>query len=137
MKFLLLKTKPCIWYEVHFTKEAVLFENLDVKSLLEDRSKRRNIFTRETNTQNQTTKIHFSRNVKLDSHAKANLELNTLWNNTVLGGFSKLNIEQRELSETLYWFSSLFTLRNKATELNKISSNTIYEKIKKILFYKF
>ena len=42
----------------------------------------------------------------MDKSFKKTLESNTIWNNTVLGGFLKTNIELKELKEVTDWFSN-------------------------------
>lgn len=88
------------YYEVEFIKNAILNEKLDFYN-----SSKANIFKRTTNIKNQFTEIKFGSKIKKDSTFKKTLESNTLWNNTVLGGFLKTNIDFKELNEVVNWFS--------------------------------
>lgn len=109
-------------YEVHFTKKAILLEKLDFKSITSKSSKKANVFVRETDLNTQTTKIKFSRGIKIDAHSKASLESNTLWNNTVLGGFLKVNLDVKELREVLDWFQNVLITLLIKTKLYEVSS---------------
>ena len=70
-------------YEVAFTRQAVIWEALF------NTSKKILVYKRTTDIKEQLTKISFGDNITIDKNAKQVLELNTLWNNTVLGGFLK------------------------------------------------
>jgi AAA15 family ATPase/GTPase len=54
----------------------------------------------------QFTNIYFGSKIKKDKTFEKTLESNTLWNNTVLGGFLKTNIELKELKEVTDWFKN-------------------------------
>ena len=86
-------------YKVEFNRKSVLNEELFFynpgKSIL---------YIRDTNIQTQYTSIKFGSKVKIDSSSLKTLEANTLWNNTVLGGFLKTNIEFDELRYVVEWF---------------------------------
>ncbi len=85
-------------YEVEFTKQSVLSEELKQLS-----PGKRTIFKRETDTENQFTII---KKLTATKAAKEALEANTLWNNTVLGGFLKTNVQIEELKDVSNWFGS-------------------------------
>lgn len=90
-------------YEVECSKEAVLTENL-----FYFKPKKSNVFKRKTDLENQLTKISLGDKIK-KSNANINiiaLQTNTLWNNTVLGGFLKTNIDFPELKEATDWFGN-------------------------------
>lgn len=83
-------------YEIEFNKTAILRERLfESKSL---------VFSRETDLQNQYSQIKFSRKFRVDTSSLKTLQSNTLWNNTVLGGFLKTNIEAKALKDVTDWF---------------------------------
>ena len=87
------------FYEVEFNKKAVvreLLKNYNPNSAV--------IFERTTNLEKQLTSIELGSKIKKAKTAKQNLEANTLWNNTVLGGFRKTNIDLGELKEVADWF---------------------------------
>ncbi|WP_336069075.1 ATP-binding protein [Mesoflavibacter sp. CH_XMU1404-2] len=88
-------------YEVEFTEQAIVSEKLDNYN-----PKKANIFTRKTDLKHQFSEIKFGSKIKKDKTFKKTLESNTLWNNTVLGGYLKTNIDFIELNETVDWFSN-------------------------------
>lgn len=89
------------FYEVEFFKKAIISEKLDFYN-----PKKANVFTRETNLTNQFTEITFGSKITADKIFEKTLEANTLWNNTVLGGYLKTNIDLKELREVINWFES-------------------------------
>ncbi|CAM1369918.1 ATP-binding protein [Tenacibaculum litoreum] len=88
-------------YEVEFTEQAIVSEKLDNYN-----PKKANVFTRKTDLKHQFSEIKFGSKIKQDKTFKKTLESNTLWNNTVLGGYLKTNIDFIELNETVDWFSN-------------------------------
>lgn len=87
-------------YEVEFNKNAIVKEELNFFK------NKANIFKRTTDANKQFTEITFGGKIKKDKTFEKTLESNTLWNNTVLGGFLKTNIELKELKETTDWFKN-------------------------------
>ena len=85
-------------YEVEFNKNATVKEELNFFK------NKANIFKRTTDANKQFTEITFGGKIKKDKTFEKTLESNTLWNNTVLGGFLKTNIELKELKEATDWF---------------------------------
>ncbi|MFA5297071.1 MAG: ATP-binding protein [Lutibacter sp.] len=88
-------------YEVEFNKKAIAREELYFYN-----PNKANVFKRKTDINKQFTQITFGSKIKKDKTFEKTLESNTLWNNTVLGGFLKTNIELKELKEVTDWFSS-------------------------------
>jgi len=89
-------------YEVELNKKAIIKEKLDFYS-----PNKANVFTRITNTKKQyTDSIVFGTKMKKNKNAEDILKANTLWNNTVIGGFVKTNIEHKELKDVRDWFYS-------------------------------
>lgn len=86
-------------YTVEFTKEAIISEQLDYYH-----PKKANVFKRTTNVEQQLTEIIFGSKIKKDKFATKTLKSNTLWNNTVLGGFLKTNVDIFEMKEVTDWF---------------------------------
>lgn len=95
-----LQNKIKYYYEVEFNKNAIVREQLDIYN-----SRKSNVFKRETNLENQFTDIKFGGKIEVDKTFEKVLEANTLWNNTVLGGYFKTNIDIYELKEVTHWFS--------------------------------
>ncbi len=89
------------FYEVAFNKNAIVKEDLNYY-----RPNKAKIFSRSTNLENQFTEIDFGSKIKKDKIFEKNLEANTLWNNTVLGGYLKTNIEFPELNNVTAWFTN-------------------------------
>lgn len=89
------------FYEVEFSKKAIVSEELYFY-----KPNRANLFKRKTNLESQFTELTFGSKVSVNKVYKKTLESNTLWNNTVLGGFLKTNIELFELKEVIDWFKN-------------------------------
>ncbi|WP_297337944.1 ATP-binding protein [Algoriphagus sp.] len=86
-------------YRVEFNKNAILSEELTYFH-----PNKANIFRRTTDVQNRFTEIKFGSKISVDKVYKKTLESNTLWNNTVLGGYLKTNIQIDELKQVGDWF---------------------------------
>lgn len=87
------------YYEVEFSKNAIIKEKLNYYN-----PNKANVFDRRTDLTKQLTKITFGSKIKKGTTFEKTLESNTLWNNTVLGGFLKTNIELKELKDVADWF---------------------------------
>lgn len=88
------------FYEVEYSKKAIIREELRYYK------RKAIIFKRITQLTNQYTEISFGKSIEVDESAQKTLEGNTLWNNTVLGGFLKTNININELKEVVDWFEN-------------------------------
>jgi AAA15 family ATPase/GTPase len=66
------------------------------------------VYERTTDLEKQLTLVEFGSKIKISKDHKAAIETNTLWNNTVLGGYLKTNIESLELQEATDWFKEKF-----------------------------
>ena len=91
----------CYQYEIAFTRQAIISEALYI-----DTFERVLVYSRTTDIEEQLTKISFGNKIILDKNAQQTLELNTLWNNTVLGGFLKTNINLEEFRRVADWFGN-------------------------------
>lgn len=89
------------FYEVKFFKKAIVSEELYFYN-----PNKANLFKRQTNLSNQFTEITFGSKISTDKVFEKTLEANTLWNNTVLGGYLKTNINFKELQEVVDWFEN-------------------------------
>lgn len=87
------------YYEVEFNNKAIVREILNAYD-----PHKYNVYTRTTNLKHQVSEIIFSKKIKIGKPELKALEFNTLWNNTVLGGYLKTNIENHELKEVSDWF---------------------------------
>ena len=111
-------------YEVAFTRQSVIREILYVYD-----PEKTLVYKRTTDIEEQLTKINFGDSMTLDKSAQQVLELNTLWNNTVLGGFLKTNISFEELRQVTDWFGSyLKPIIAPDTKLDTYITNKIDEK---------
>ncbi|MDR0370668.1 MAG: ATP-binding protein [Prevotellaceae bacterium] len=109
------------FYEVELNKEAIIREELYSCNV-----RKSDIFKRTTDLQNKFTKIKFGAKIKISKSAAEALENNTLWNNTVLGGFLKTNIDIEEFIAILNWFGDyLNALINPLSNLGKESKKTL------------
>ena len=91
----------CYQYEIAFTSQAVISEALYIDTL-----QKVLVYNRTTDIEEQLTKISFADKITIDKNALQVLELNTLWNNTVLGGFLKTNINLEEFRRVADWFQN-------------------------------
>jgi AAA15 family ATPase/GTPase len=109
------------FYEVEFFRKAVVNETLNFYN-----PNKANVYKRTTDINNQFTEIKFGSKIKIDKTIEKNLEANTLWNNTVLGGFLKTNIDVKELKEAVKWFKNyLRPLIFTKTQLEKFVTSKI------------
>jgi len=89
------------FYEVEFFKKAIVSEELFFHN-----PNKANLYKRRTNLSNQYTEISFGSKITTDKVFEKTLISNTLWNNTVLGGYLKTNIDLKELQEVVDWFKN-------------------------------
>lgn len=114
----------CYHYEVTFMRQAVILE-----ALYRDAPEKTLVYKRTTDIEEQLTKISFGDKITLEKSAQQVLELNTLWNNTVLGGFLKTNISFEELRQVTDWFwNGLKPMVAPQTELGRYVTDKIDEK---------
>lgn len=109
------------FYEVEFSKNAIVREVLNFYH-----PGKANVFKRSTDLSNQLTEIKFGNKIKIDKTIEKNLEANTLWNNTVLGGFLKTNVDIKELKEAVEWFENyLYPLIHTRTQLEEFVTSKL------------
>lgn len=87
-------------YRVEFTKEAVVAEELYAYYT----PNKARIYQRTTDLERQFVEIKFGSKMTRSKAVKQSLTANTLWNNTVLGGYLKTNVDSKELQEVADWF---------------------------------
>lgn len=108
-------------YEVELNRNAIIREELNFYN-----PNKANVFKRTTDINKQLTNIKFGSKISRSKSFEKSLEGNTLWNNTVLGGFLKTNIELQELKEVTDWFyESLKPLVYTKTDLESFVTNEI------------
>lgn len=87
-------------YRVEFTQEAVVAEELYAYYT----PNKARIYQRTTDLERQFVEIKFGSKMTRSKAVKQSLTANTLWNNTVLGGYLKTNVYSKELQEVVDWF---------------------------------
>lgn len=92
------------FYEIELNQKYIVKEVLSYAKKPDSSKKILNIFERTTDFEKQLTNISFNSEIKIDDVSSRTLVANTLWNNTVLGGFLKTNIELKELMDVTNWF---------------------------------
>ena len=114
----------CYHYEVAFMRQAVISEALYI-----DIFEKILVYSRTTDIEEQLTKISFGDKITLEKSAQQVLELNTLWNNTVLGGFLKTNVNLETFKQVVDWFRNyLKPIIAPQTELGRYVTDKIDEK---------
>lgn len=112
-------------YEVELTKKAIIREELKFYE-----PNKATVFKRKTDLEKQFTEITFGSKIRTNKTFEKVLEANTLWNNTVLGGFLKTNIEINQLRDVLDWFSEyLSPIVGTKTNLEGLISSRIENSI--------
>lgn len=89
-------------YVVEFNKKFIVYEELNNYQFLTSKKKQL-VYTRKTNEKNQTLEISFHKRLKIDDDYIKNLKINTLWNETVIAGFSKISADIEPLLDVTKW----------------------------------
>ncbi len=105
-------------YHVEFSQKCILSESLHHSP----NGREGLFFTRKTNIENQTVDIQYGK-VEGDYKNRLKLETATLWNNTVLGTFSKANIDFKELKTVYNWFED-YLMPMVSTDVNLLDATT-------------
>ncbi|GAB3347080.1 hypothetical protein GCM10027566_00820 [Arachidicoccus ginsenosidivorans] len=87
-------------YEVEFTKNYIVKESLKYAP----RGRMADLYLRETDIENQLSKVTFGSTVKASVKDIDLIEGNTIWNTTVIGAFNKTNVHIPELQQVIHWF---------------------------------
>ena len=112
-------------YEVEFCKNAIVGEVLYANEPDKNKNKSK-VFYRTTDMEKQLANVVFGSKIKINQNLKETLIANTLWNNTVLGGFLKTNVELKELTDATNWFKNyLNSVISTKTELDGIVTRFI------------
>lgn len=91
-------------YEVELNQSAIINE-----SLTRFNPAKANVFKRVVDIESQVSEVKFGSTVVIAKSSVKSLELNTLWNNSVFGGYLKTNIESKELKDCIDWFEDYLT----------------------------
>ena len=87
------------YYEVELNKNCIVNEklyNFNPNKAL--------VFERTTDEEKELTSVKFGSKIPKKKSLEESLEIFTLWNNTVIAGFLKGNIDLLELKDVSYWF---------------------------------
>lgn len=92
-------------YQVEFNNTHIVNETLRFFSS----AKSSLLYKRKTNPKSQLAEISFGKTLvsRLSKIERDSLQTNTLWNNTVLGGYLKTNISSKEFHDVSAWFEKI------------------------------
>jgi AAA15 family ATPase/GTPase len=111
-------------YDIHFNKQSILSE----KIVFYQSVKPTELFSRTTDTGKLLSKIQFGSKIKISSREKDLLESNTLHNNTVVGAFSKTNVDIPELEKLYKWLNQfLMGMISSENDLTELTAYQIYD----------
>lgn len=109
------------FYELELNKNCIVFERLSNYN-----PNKAIVFERVTDELKEIAHIKIGSKIKNKAFLKRNLEIHTLWNNTVLGGYLKSNIDNIEIDTAIDFFISQSPL----AEPNHSFRNFVYDLIK-------
>lgn len=132
-----IQNKIRYFYEVEFNQKAIVKE-----TLISFNPNKATVYKRTTDLKTQFSEVKFGGKIKVEKTILKTLEANTLWNNTVIGGYLKTNIEIKELKEASDWFNDylhsliypkaeLFGFITSLIERNKIKKENVLTILKK------
>lgn len=111
------------FYEVELNKNYIVREKL-----LNFSPNKAIVFERTTNDEKELTNISFGNKIIKKKALESSFEILTLWNNTVLGGFFKANLDSKELKEVADWFETIIPGYIAANDdLKNVVTTTIFE----------
>lgn len=114
------------FYEVELNKNCIVKEKL-----FNFNPNKAVIFERTTDENKELTSIKFGSKILKKRHLEENIEIFTLWNNTVIGGFLKGNIDFKPLKSITDWFNTILydalltSLNPRSAVTNLIEANII------------
>lgn len=91
-------------YEVTFNNEYIVSEKL----VFYPDGRPATIYARSTDPNKELAKLTFGSTMVVKKRDRDLLEGNTIWNNTVLAGFAKTNVDIPELQNVKEWFSEYY-----------------------------
>ncbi|CAA6824894.1 MAG: ATP-binding protein, partial [uncultured Aureispira sp.] len=112
-------------HEIEFNQEAIVNEKLYFfnpnKAL---------VYNRATDLDKKLSAIKFGSKITINKNHKGTLEANTLWNNSVVGGYIKTNFDSHELQEVISWYETVLQpIITPQTDLFQSISKKIEDKI--------
>ncbi|MFA6082764.1 ATP/GTP-binding protein [Mucilaginibacter sp.] len=91
-------------YTLEFTKTMIRSERL----VFFHSAKPTLLFSRETDAEKQVVKLQFGSQIGVPARERDRLESNTLYNNSVMGAFTKTNVDIPELNTLQTWMKRFF-----------------------------
>lgn len=126
-------------YEVELNKKFISSERL-----FNFNPNKALVFDRTTNSEKELTSIKFGSKIDVKKSIEKVIELQTLWNNTVLGALVKTNLDIVDLTNASDWFNNFTNFFNTHSDskdyfttqidLNRINKNVIISFLKKADF---
>ncbi|MBV7441010.1 ATP-binding protein [Weeksellaceae bacterium TAE3-ERU29] len=89
------------FYEIALSNLAIHQEELYASN-----GRKYKVFSRKNDLDKKLSKIEFGSKISITATDKEVLEANTLWNNSVFGGYEKTNVYIEELKECMEWLTS-------------------------------
>jgi energy-coupling factor transporter ATP-binding protein EcfA2 len=112
-------------YNIEFTQQAIISEELQFSD-----PRPASLFKRVTDIDRQYSEIVFGGKVKKDRDLERQLSANTLWNNSVLGGFLKTNVVHEQLTQVNGWFQEyLSPIIHTSSELDDFVTESISDSV--------
>jgi AAA15 family ATPase/GTPase len=121
-----VQNKIKYFYEVELNKTHIVREKL-----LNYNPNKAVVFERTTNEEKELTSIKFGSKINKRNFLENSLDIFTLWNNTVLGGILKANIDDGDLFNFLHELRSISPLINDSKIDNFTSELVFSKKVKK------
>lgn len=116
-----IQNKIRYFYEVELNKNYVAKEKLINYS-----PNKAIVFERTTDEKKELTSIKFGSKTLKRKTLEDNLEIFTLWNNTVIGGFQKANIDNEHLNNLKEEFKSILPAYYPNANIDSVTSNLIF-----------
>lgn len=112
------------FYEVELNKNCIVKEKL-----YNFNPNKAVVFERTTDEQKELTSIKFGSKIKKKKILEESLEIFTLWNNTVIGGFQKANIDNIDFKNLSDFFLLLSLLIDSKSKLDALTTSLIQKDI--------
>ena len=90
-------------YKLEFNKDSIVYEELSEYTYLTS-NRKKCIYKRTTDEKKQLPHIVFEKNIKIKPLILKQLNIVTLWNETVLAGFSKISVDIAPVKNVSDWF---------------------------------
>lgn len=126
-----VQNKIRYFYEVELNKRCIVKEKL-----LNYNPNKAVVFERTTNEEKELTSIKFGSKISKRKTLEENLEIFTLWNNTVIGGYLKTNVDSEELFDVYDCIANISPVAENNHNLKPLASSVIEKslEIKNIIY---